>query len=78
MRLIDRKIQDKTLVELLSKKLNKKPHLIRFHIRKYQNPRWETKWNLTKAINEIEWRTKENKYSILDLFGNEENVWEKR
>lgn len=54
MRLIDRKIQDKTLVELLSKKLNKKPHLIRFHIRKYQNPRWETKWNLTKAINEIE------------------------
>lgn len=77
MRLIDKKIQDRTLVELIAKKLKKKPHLIRFHIRKYKNPRWETKWELTKVINEVEKRTKENQYSILDLFGNEENIWEK-
>lgn len=77
MRLIDKKIQDKTLVELLAKKLKKKPYLIRFHISKYTNPRWNTKWELTKALNEIEWKTDKNKYSILDLFGNEENIWEK-
>ena len=54
MRLIEKKIQDKTLVELLAKKLKKKPYLIRFHISKYTNPRWNTKWELTKALNEIE------------------------
>ena len=77
MRLIESKVKDNTLVELLAKKLGKKPHLIRYHINKYKNPRWNTKWRLTQAINEIEWRTKKAKYSILDLFGNQDNLWEK-
>jgi hypothetical protein len=54
MRLIERKVKDNTLVELLAKKLKKKPYLVRYHINKYKNPRWETKWKLTQAINEIE------------------------
>jgi len=77
MRLIERKVKDNTLVELLAKKLKKKPYLVRYHINKYKNPRWETKWMLTQAINEIEWKTKQARYSILDLFGNDDNLWEK-
>lgn len=77
MRLIERKIKDNTLVQLLAKELKKEPHLIRYHVNKYKNPRWETKWNLTQAINKIEWRTKEARYCILDLFGNEWELWEK-
>ena len=77
MRLIERKVKDNTLVELLAKQLWKKPHLIRYHVNKYKNPRWETKWQLTQAINKIEWRTEQARYSILDLFGNDSELWEK-
>lgn len=76
MRLIDKKILDPTLVELIAKHLDKPAYVIRHHIKKQKNPIWKTKKALTDAINKVEKRTKTEKYSILDLFANNDELWE--
>ncbi len=54
MRLIDKKILDPTLVELIAKHLGKPAYVVRHHIKKQKNPIWKTKKALTDAINKVE------------------------
>jgi len=76
MRLIDKKILDPTLVELIAKHLDKPAYVIRRHINKAKNPNWNTKDAFTKAVNKIEKRPRSEKYNILDLFANNDELWE--
>ncbi len=76
MRLIDKKILDPTLVELIAKHLNKPSYLVRHHIKKQNNPIWKTKLALTDAINKVEKRKWPDRYSILDLFAKINDLWE--
>ena len=76
MRLIDKKILDPTLVELIAKLLNKPSYVVRHHIKKQKNPIWKTKLALTDAINKVEKRKWPDRYSILDLFANIDDLWE--
>lgn len=77
MRLIDKKILDPTLVELIAKHLGKPAYVVRHHIKKQKNPIWKTKKALTDAINKVENKKNTETYSILDLFANRDDLWEK-
>ena len=77
MRLIDKKILDPTVVELMAKHLKKPPHIIRHHINKQKNPILKTKQALTNAINKVEMKKWTEKYSVLELFVHRDDLWEK-
>ena len=51
MRLIDKKILDPTIVELMARHLKKPPYIIRHHINKQNNPIWKTKQGRKEKMN---------------------------